>query len=57
MWRELARTGSVGYQRIVDVGAEVDALRLAVTAARRVRVLAGAAALAAAAPPGGSAQR
>ncbi|WP_454777818.1 alpha-L-fucosidase [Georgenia muralis] len=54
VWRELARTGSVGYQRILGIGAEVDALRLAVTAARGVPVLAGAAALAAGAVPPGA---
>ena len=45
-WRELARAGCIGYQRIIDLnGAEAEAVEIAITASRGAPVLAQAAAL------------
>ncbi|HCX85227.1 MAG TPA: alpha-L-fucosidase [Micrococcales bacterium] len=44
-WRELARTTCVGYQRIVPVSGEVDAVEVRFTSNRAAPVLAGAAVL------------
>lgn len=48
-WRELARTGCIGYQRIVPVAPSdaVDAVRFTVTRTRATPVLAAAAVLSA----------